>query len=69
VVLGDDDRQLRRPRRGAGRLQPRVLGADRRGEVVQRAERVEVVEGGGDGELVVAVVLVGCDGAREVQDG
>jgi hypothetical protein len=68
VVLGDDDGELRPPRFAARPLQPRVPGADRGGEVVQRAERVEVVERGSNGELVVALAVVGDDRAGEVQD-
>ncbi len=59
VVLGDDQGQLVAPRLAAGRPQPRVLRADRGREVVQRDERLEVMEGGGDRELVVAVGLSG----------
>jgi hypothetical protein len=69
VMLGDDDGKLRRPRFAARALQPGVLGADRRREVVERAERVEVVERRRDGELVVALaVVVGDDRPGEVQD-
>ncbi|MGH2918085.1 MAG: hypothetical protein ACRDLS_05710 [Solirubrobacteraceae bacterium] len=67
VVLGDHDRELRRPRLATGPRQPGILGANRRSEVVEPAERVEVVKGRRDGELVIAIVAIGHDRAREVE--
>jgi len=68
VVLGDDNRELRPPLRPAGALQPRVLSPDRRREIVQRRERVEVVKGGGYGKLVVAIGVLEGDRTGEIQD-
>ncbi|MGH3911357.1 MAG: hypothetical protein ACRDRM_11065 [Pseudonocardiaceae bacterium] len=67
VVLGDDDREFLDPGAAPGALQPRVHGADGRPEIVQRAERVDVMESGGDGQLVVAVAAIGHENAGQVE--
>jgi hypothetical protein len=66
-VRGDDHHELLCPGAATGALQPGVHGADGRPEVVQRAEPVDVVERSGDGEPVVAVVVVGHDCAGQVE--
>jgi hypothetical protein len=55
VVLGDHDGELSRPGGAAGAGEPGILGADRRGEIVEAVEGVEIVKGGGDRQLVVAL--------------
>lgn len=46
-----------------------ILSADRRSQVVESAERLEVVEGGRYRELVVTVVAVGHKGVDTFADG
>src|ERR1700694_5282164 len=55
MMLGADGRQLVGPRLATVLLQPYVLRLDRRGEVVKRVERGDVVKRCGDRKRVVAV--------------
>ena len=66
VMFRDDDRELIGPGTASSALQPGVHGADRGPEIVQRAEHIDVVKGGGDGQLVVAVIVVRHDHTGQV---
>lgn len=68
VMLSDNHRKLRRPRPPARPLQPGILSANRRNEVVKRAEYIEVMKGRRDGQLVVAIIAIRHKHTREVQD-